>query len=95
MAANKFTATGNMPVGAVSPLKTEEIAEAINQLEGALGMLSCLEEVGGPCMDFTGVELKRHVEQMAAAAGGIFHLVHRAQAILIEAPAIEVEAGHA
>lgn len=90
MAAKKFTATGNMPIGTVSPLQIDEIAEAINQLEGALGMLSCLEEVGGPALDRTGVVLKSHVAKMASAAAGVFHLVHRAQAILIEAPVVEV-----
>ena len=72
--------------GTDSKLPTGELAEAIELMEQAIGILNCLEVFGEPDVNVSGLSLLR---PMAQAASGASQLVTRAQAFLIEADVIE------
>ena len=77
-----------------SILPSGEMAEAIELLESARGVLECVAVLGGPDVDPSKIDLKEHVCKMSAAAAGAARLVRDAQAFLIEAKVVESEAGH-
>lgn len=78
-----------------SALPTDELAEAIELLQQARGMLECLEAFGEPGMGISecGLSADEHVRRMANAASGAARLVKNAQAFLIEARVIEATNG--
>ena len=79
-----------------SALPTGELAEAIELLQQARGVLECLEMFGEDDVDLSGLslgQLGQHVRRMANAASGAARLVKSAQAFLIEARVVEVANG--